>query len=66
MKTIGSGAFGRVKRNLYVVARHNITQEKVAIKIINKSKVKSDEIWNRVKREIKLQKLFHHPNIIRL
>ena len=65
-KTIGTGAFGRVKRKVYAVAKHILTKEKVAIKVINKSKVKSLEVWNRVKREIKLQKLFHHPHLIRL
>ena len=58
-KTLGKGTFGEVKLGIYIP-----TQEKVAIKILEKSKIieKDDEI--RVKREFEMLTLFSHPNVI--
>ena len=58
-KTLGKGTFGKVKLGIYIP-----TQEKVAIKILEKSKIieKDDEI--RVKREFEMLTLFNHPNVI--
>ncbi len=55
-------------------ARHDLTGIKVAVKIINKKKMKSKNmiskvhsLWsNQVKREIKILKFINHPNIIKL
>ena len=55
-------------------ARHDLTGIKVAVKIINKKKMKSKNMiskvhnfWlNQVKREIKILKFINHPNIIKL
>ncbi|KAF2075117.1 hypothetical protein CYY_003594 [Polysphondylium violaceum] len=61
MKTIGRGQFGKVKLGYH----KKIPNEKVAIKIINKSKL-DQETLKMVQREVRIMKLLHHPNIIRL
>lgn len=58
-KTIGEGTFGKVK-----LGTHNITGEKVAVKILEKHKIVEDVDVERVTREIKILKLARHPNII--
>ena len=58
-KTLGQGTFGKVKLGIYLP-----TEEKVAIKILEKDRIieKDDEI--RVKREFDMLALFNHPNVI--
>lgn len=60
-KTLGVGAFGKVK-----LAKHEITGDHVAIKIINKKRMKSSKMNAKIKREIRLLRYFNHPNIIKL
>jgi hypothetical protein len=60
-KTIGEGTFGKVK-----LGTHNVTGEKVAVKILEKHKIVEDVDVERVAREIKILKLARHPNIIQL
>ncbi|XP_020087592.1 serine/threonine protein kinase OSK1-like [Ananas comosus] len=60
-KTLGIGSFGKVK-----IAEHILTGHKVAVKILNRRKIKSMEMEEKVKREIKILRLFMHPHIIRL
>jgi len=48
------------------VAKHEITNVNVAIKIINKKKMKTNKMGGKIKREIKLLRYFNHPNIIKL
>jgi len=60
-KTLGIGAFGKVKLGV-----HTITGQKVAVKILNKLKIKHLEMAEKVKREINILKLCTHPHIIRL
>ena len=60
-KTIGSGTFGKVKLGF-----HSITQEKVAVKVLEKSKINHLEDIERVKREINFLKKLNHPNVIKL
>ncbi|CAK9148032.1 unnamed protein product [Ilex paraguariensis] len=60
-KTLGHGAFGKVK-----IAEHVLTGHKVAIKILNRRKMKSPDMEEKVRREIKICRLFVHPHIIRL
>lgn len=60
-KTIGCGGFGKVK-----LARHEYTGTPVAIKIINKKKMKSNKMSTKIQREIRLLKYFNHPNMIKL
>ena len=58
-KTLGQGTFGKVKLGIYIP-----TQEKVAVKILEKDRIieKDDEI--RVKREFDMLAHFNHPNVI--
>ncbi|CAL9071283.1 unnamed protein product [Musa textilis] len=60
-KTLGIGSFGKVK-----IAEHLLTGHKVAIKILNRRKIKNMEMEEKVRREIKILRLFMHPHIIRL
>ena len=58
-RTLGQGTFGKVKE-----AIHILTGEKVAIKILEKVKIKEVDDVERVTREIHILKLIRHPNII--
>lgn len=60
-RTLGIGSFGKVK-----VAEHTLTGHQVAIKILNRKKIQSMDMEEKVRREIKILKLFMHPHIIRL
>lgn len=60
-KTLGHGSFGKVK-----IAEHIRTGYKVAIKILNRRKMKSPDMEEKVRREIKICRLFVHPHVIRL
>jgi 5'-AMP-activated protein kinase, catalytic alpha subunit len=60
-KTIGKGTFGKVK-----IGTQLLTQEPVAIKILEKKKIKDTSDIERVTREIHILKLIRHPNIIQL
>jgi serine/threonine protein kinase len=51
---------------LYIVAEHEVTGHKVAVKILNRQKIKSSQMDVKIGREIKILKLFRHPHIIRL
>lgn len=75
--TLGEGSFGKVKClyrlhffitvfTFFAVAEHESTGHKVAVKILNKQKIKSSKMDQKIKREIKILKLFKHPHIIRL
>ena len=63
-ETIGKGAFAKVK-----LATHIPTQEKVAIKILDKQKLShnhtNDDVV-RIKKEINILKQLRHKNIIQL
>lgn len=48
------------------VAHHIITGQKVAVKILNKGKIKHMEMAEKVRREINILKMCTHPHIIRL
>lgn len=60
-KNLGIGAFGKVK-----LATHCITGHKVAVKILNKAKIKQLGMEEKVQREINILHLCTHPHIIRL
>ncbi|MQL92090.1 hypothetical protein Taro_024707 [Colocasia esculenta] len=60
-KRLGIGSFGKVK-----LAEHVLTGHKVAIKILNRRKIKEMEMEEKVRREMKILKLFMHPHIIHL
>ena len=48
------------------VAEHDITGHKVAIKILNRNKIRSLDMSEKVRREITLLRKMRHPHIIRL
>lgn len=60
-ETIGRGSFGKVKKG-----RHIHTNEYVAIKILNRQKLKTANMDKKIHREIEILQLFSHPNICRL
>lgn len=60
-KTLGIGSFGKVK-----LAEHELCGQNVAVKILNRKKIKILKMKEKVKREIDILKLFMHPHIIRL
>ena len=45
---------------------NEITKHKVAVKILNKRKIRNLGMFDKIKREIKILKLFNHPHIIKL
>ena len=58
---MGKGTFGKVK-----LATHILTNEKVAIKILEKARIKDRKDIERISREIKILKKVRHPNVIQL
>lgn len=61
VKTVGEGSFGKVK-----LAIHNITKQKVALKIISRKNLTNRDMQGRVEREIAYLQLLRHPHIIKL
>ncbi|KAL7297906.1 hypothetical protein TKK_0008926 [Trichogramma kaykai] len=59
--TLGVGTFGKVK-----IGEHLLTKHKVAVKILNRQKIKSLDVVGKIRREIQNLKLFRHPHIIKL
>ncbi|XP_013777026.2 5'-AMP-activated protein kinase catalytic subunit alpha-2-like [Limulus polyphemus] len=60
-ETLGIGTFGKVK-----TARHQLTGHKVAVKILNRQKIKNLDVVGKIRREIQNLKLFRHPHIIKM
>ena len=58
---IGSGTFGTVR-----IATHCLTNEKVAVKVLDKVRILEEINKTRFEREIKILKLLHHRNLIQL
>ena len=58
-KTLGQGTFGKVKEGI-----HLHTGQKVAIKILEKSKITDVNDVERVSRELYILKIVRHPHII--
>lgn len=61
LKNLGEGSFGKVKEALHVV-----TQEKIAVKVLEKSKITTEEEKTRVRREIDILRRIRHPYIVQL
>jgi serine/threonine protein kinase len=61
LKSLGKGSFGRVKEALHVASG-----EKIAIKILEKSRIKKEDDMKRIRREINILTKVNHPNIIQL
>lgn len=59
--TLGVGTFGKVK-----LAVHQLTGHKVAVKILNRQRIKNLDVVGKIRREIQNLKLFRHPHIIKL
>jgi serine/threonine protein kinase len=60
-KTLGIGSFCKVK-----LATHEPTGQKVAVKILNRKKLKKQDMQDKVRTEIHILRLFSHPHIIRI
>lgn len=60
-ETLGFGTFGKVK-----TAKHQLSGHKVAVKILNRNKIKNLDVVGKIRREIQNLKLFRHPHIIKL
>ena len=60
-KKLGQGTFGIV-----VLAKHEITGENVAIKILDKDKIVRESDKTRLEREIRIMKSMYHNNIVHL
>ncbi|KAJ3449914.1 protein kinase [Anaeramoeba flamelloides] len=61
-KTLGSGGYSKVK-----LAIHKKTKQKVAIKIISKKQLLTNNCsLPQMRREISIQKLIRHPNVIQI
>ena len=58
---IGIGTFSKVTKGI-----HTLTGEKVAVKVLDKSKIKDDIDIERISREIEILKSISHPNICQL
>lgn len=61
LRTLGKGSFGRVKEALHIMSG-----EKLAIKIMEKARIKKEDDQDRIRREINILSRVHHPNIIQL
>nr|XP_009677830.1 PREDICTED: serine/threonine-protein kinase SIK1 [Struthio camelus australis] len=59
-RTLGKGNFAVVK-----LARHRVTKTRVAIKIIDKTRLDPSNL-EKIYREVQIMKLLNHPNIIKL
>eukprot|EP00823_Brevimastigomonas_motovehiculus_P004654 TRINITY_DN3167_c0_g1_i1.p1 TRINITY_DN3167_c0_g1~~TRINITY_DN3167_c0_g1_i1.p1 ORF type:complete len:657 (-),score=101.06 TRINITY_DN3167_c0_g1_i1:343-2313(-) len=60
-KTLGVGTFCKVK-----LATHELTNEKVAIKILNRKRLRKMDMGSKVWTEIEILRKFSHPHIVRL
>lgn len=47
------------------MAFNEVTGHKVAIKIMNKKKIKQQGVFEKVKREINVLRKFNHPHIVK-
>uniref|UniRef100_A0AC35TRR1 Non-specific serine/threonine protein kinase n=1 Tax=Rhabditophanes sp. KR3021 TaxID=114890 RepID=A0AC35TRR1_9BILA len=61
METIGKGSFATVKLGVY-----EGTNNKVAVKILNREKIKSLDVVGKLKKEITNMRLIKHPHVITL
>ena len=60
-RKLGEGMFSTVK-----LATHSLTGEKVAIKILEKTRISKVEDKERINREMEIMKKLHHFNIVKL
>jgi 5'-AMP-activated protein kinase catalytic alpha subunit len=60
-RTLGVGSFGKVKEGY-----HELCGQKVAVKILNRSKVHMMDMTPKVRREIMILRLLNHKHLIKL
>ncbi|XP_074269836.1 CBL-interacting serine/threonine-protein kinase 20 [Silene latifolia] len=60
-RLLGQGTFAKV-----YYARHIVTGQSVAIKMVDKEKILKVGLINQIKREISVMRLVKHPNIVQL
>ena len=60
-RDLGKGTFGKVR-----VGTHLLTEEKVAVKILEKDKIVDTNDVDRVSREIHILKVLRHPVVVQL
>lgn len=60
-RTLGEGSFGKVK-----LAVHQVSGQRVALKIISRRKLVTRDMAGRIEREIQYLQLLRHPHIIKL
>nr|URY23017.1 CBL-interacting serine/threonine-protein kinase 25 [Nitraria billardierei] len=60
-RLLGKGTFAKVYHGKNIVSG-----ESVAIKVINKDKVKKEVMMEQIKREISVMRLARHPNVVEL
>ncbi|KAI8829753.1 kinase-like domain-containing protein [Chytridium lagenaria] len=61
LKTVGEGSFARVK-----LAIHRLTNQKVALKVIDKERLPDEYSLKNIHREAQIMRMLDHPNIIQL
>uniref|UniRef100_A0A8D3D198 5'-AMP-activated protein kinase catalytic subunit alpha-1 n=1 Tax=Scophthalmus maximus TaxID=52904 RepID=A0A8D3D198_SCOMX len=52
--------------HMVVMGQHELTKHQVAVKILNRQKIRSLDVVGKIRREIQNLKLFRHPHIIKL
>ena len=71
-KTLGEGTFGKVKLGTHILTGEKVNSNqlkrflKVAVKVLEKTKIKDKKDIERISREIKILKQTHHPNVVQL
>jgi len=60
-RDLGKGTFGKVR-----VGTHLLTDEKVAVKILEKDKIIDSSDVDRVSREIHILKILRHPVVVQM
>ena len=58
-KTLGQGSFGKVKYGV-----NKLTNEAVAIKILDKDKIQKKNMGNQIKKEISIMKMIKHHSVV--
>lgn len=58
---LGEGTFGLVRKVV-----HRETKEQFAMKMLDKEKMRAENLAKGLKNEVKLMKLIKHPNVVNL
>ena len=61
LRTLGKGSFGKVKEALHV-----LSNEKIAVKILEKERIQDQSDAVRVQREMEILLKVHHPHVVQL